>query len=46
MWRSTIGYDEIAKTVSKEDDDWETDPDFIVSFGFLPPLSTLDCKCL
>lgn len=31
MWRSTVGYDINTKNVGGDDDDWETDPDFIVS---------------
>lgn len=29
MWKSTAGH-KISTTASKDDDDWETDPDFVV----------------
>ena len=33
MWRATIGAKPVI--VNREDDDWDTDPDFVVSFDLL-----------
>ena len=30
MWRSQAGAAKVAANVQDEDDDWETDPDFVV----------------
>lgn len=45
MWRATIGYDVNAKNDGGDDDDWETDPDFIVIF-FFSNLKQLSLTCL
>ena len=30
MWRSQLGQKEVKTITSGDDDDWETDPDFVV----------------
>ena len=31
MWRSQLGSKEVKTITQAEDDDWDTDPDFVVS---------------
>jgi len=31
MWRSQLGSKEVKTITQADDDDWETDPDFVVS---------------
>lgn len=32
MWKASIGVNPIVPPKPLEDDDWETDPDFVVNF--------------
>lgn len=32
MWKSVVGHD-VSVTVETQGDDWDTDPDFVVSLG-------------
>ena len=39
MWRSQLGSKEVKTITQGDDDDWETDPDFVVSHTIIvaPP---------
>ena len=41
MWRSQLGAKEVKTITQAEDDDWDTDPDFVVSES--PPHEALGC---
>ncbi len=36
MWRSQLGSKEVKTITQADDDDWETDPDFVVSLLLIP----------
>lgn len=33
MWKSQVGHDVKVEATANDDDDWETDPDFVVCWG-------------
>ncbi len=41
MWRSQLGSKEVKAITQADDDDWDTDPDFVVCCGNFKPSSIL-----
>ena len=45
MWRSQVGSKEVKTITQADDDDWDTDPDFVVSKYFIKAVSVKStCK--
>lgn len=43
MWRAAAGQN-VKNTASDDDDDWETDPDFVVQYNYFPTSCSVHCK--